>query len=459
MPVDRYGSTILPRMLRDVMLNGRSHPIEISGRFLRCQIHQNPTTVSMIGITRGGPYCLALGQQWRARFELTLYRNRLAVFPLIDEAKQVIDAMAREVTRTTNLTTMQARDALTHIPQMQADPMFLNGIPPWAGVRGWAAYRYTQDDSILPYLKIHAALDLTLFGSPEKLRASIHRQLDAKLRPTGQPIPPFTPLLTEIELPLDMRNTGIALPVDDLGLGLSRNHILSLDSEGNFICHFHKQNHECDLEMSDLNSCSWGELPIVLRELGDRSLYERVLNTRSPFRVRGNLALKWSEYRKAWAQADMIYEFVDHYVKESEVPAFIAHEISPDDADRWSLVGCHEAERVALCLALASYRKSLGDGYIALVASAWGTKELQFVLPMLSNIPDLTREILAYQEAGWSPTRIVRLMRAEEAHVGAPGLPLPPPELEVEAEMPAGLMPLADIDGLIGGRKTSDASE
>ena len=96
------------------------------------------------------------------------------------------------------------------------------------------------------------------------------------------------------------------------------------------------------------------------------------------------------------------------------------------------------------------------DSYIALIASAWETRELELVLPMLSKTPDRAREILAYQEAGWPPARIVRLMREGESWPDAPGLSLPPPEPEVEAEMPAGIVPLGEVDQLLSGKRGAD---
>jgi hypothetical protein len=142
---------------------------------------------------------------------------------------------------------------------------------------------------------------------------------------------------------------------------------------------------------------------------------------------------------------------------DREVPAFIAHDIPPEDADKWSLAGCHRADRVALCRALSPYRESLGDGYIAILASAWETDELDLVLPVLSEAPDRAHDILAYQEAGWPPARIVGLMRERLLYSNTSHLRLPPPELEAEEEMQEAVMPLSQFHELIPHNQDVDS--
>ena len=451
---DRYGSTVLPRISLDVTLNGGEHPVEISGRYLRCQIHQNQLTSSMVIMTQGEPECVTLSRQWHDYFVNPFGRRHSVLFPLKEEAEQVTLAMIHEITQTTNLSATQARDALLRVPQMQADPTFLDDIPAWAWVLEWASHKHARDDSLLPYVKMHAPLAIDLELSPQDLRTSLRRQLDVRLHPTHQPIKQFQPPLSSTKDPLNIQTLAVALPSDSASPILSHNHVVNLDQDGNFTCLLHQRDRQCNLEMDILNNCSPGRLPLILSQLGERTLSERVLDTTSAGGLPSALLLNWRHHRKAWVRADMIYKFIDHFVMNSEVAAFIAYGIAPEEADRWSLVGCHEAKQVVFCQALSRYQSARSDGHIALVVSAWEDSDLELVLSALVKCPDWACGILAYQEAGWSPVKIAMLLREKMVYPDASGLHLPPPELKAEREVMVGSIPLGEFDEIMNGDKS-----
>ena len=216
MPPDKYGNTILPRILTRVTLNGEVHPLEISGRKLCCTVHDNPISFAMGTMIKDEPACAVIRQQWRDYFAPAperLFGDGVRVRLRESLQKYTLDielAMLDEVLSSTDLTRSEFYDAMDDVPQIQVDPTFLSGIPKWASVREWAAYKRTRDDSILPYLKIHAYLSIDLTLSPEELSASIHKEANELFR--AKPIwrEPFDSVLIPDASPERITNRYIA---------------------------------------------------------------------------------------------------------------------------------------------------------------------------------------------------------------------------------------------------------
>lgn len=455
MPPDRYGSTILPRASFRVGLGDGRHPIQISGRWLRCEVHSNPVTSSMLGFTNEEPECVALSRDWHTFFASTDSNETYEAINRLDKkvaehAVKVTEAMVQEIAASSGVNWTQAKTALESVPQARVDPGFLSGIPPWAFVVEWAAYKHTKDDSILPYFKIHVPLNLDLKLMPEELSESIHTQTHDTFHRNGYFIEKFTPQRSNVKKPIDLQKVAIALPADDSWL--TRNHVVSLNNDGEFICHLHREKSGCDIDMRDLNSREWSSLPEVIRDLVMQALSDRLKRVYGRSSL-NSIDLPWRNYPKAWARADLVHDFIDHHVRDDQVPAFIAYGVTPEQADRWSFAGCYDADRVALCEFLAPYRDDRGDGYVVTIAEEWTPWQLKVVLPILSNNPEQALEMVTYQEAGWSPRAIVGLIQENVVCSGSSSLSLPPPEVEIEEEMDETVVPLAQIHDLVGGEQ------
>ena len=127
LPPDRYGSRILPQISCILKLEGVRHPIEISGRHLRCRVHQNDATSGMIVSTKTAPPCVGLSRDWHNYFALRpgSERNALVRRPekvLRQYQEEVTRAMIDEIVTNGNLSNVQAQTALVEVPQMQIDP-------------------------------------------------------------------------------------------------------------------------------------------------------------------------------------------------------------------------------------------------------------------------------------------------------------------------------------------------
>lgn len=414
MPPDRYGKTVLPTSSFTVSLKGERHPIEISGRYLRCKIHQNDTTRQMIGVVKDTKArCVLLSQAWNQAFAPRAPQDRrdyaLEPYPskAIHEFHAVVcAAMQKEVCETIPLTTDEAAIALRLIPEMHQDPAFLKDIPSWATALEWAAYKRTKDEDLLPFLKTHMDLTYDFTQSDEELRASLRTQVIERCQvaipassthPFMSQPPAWNPPVSSVDHSVDWRNLAIVV----------EHHAVTPTEEGGFACLIHQDNPRCEADMRDLRQSS--PRPYAIQKAALRCLKERL--DEKYVAQEFELQKTWLAYPGAWLKADRIYDFIGHQIASARVPGLIAYDVGPDMAERWHRQLALDPREIRICQALAAYRPNLEDGYIGNLTLHWSEDDTNELFPVVTESDEGARSILAYLEAGWRPHQI-----ASEVH-------------------------------------------
>jgi hypothetical protein len=161
-PPDRYGERILPQFSQELVLpDGALHPIQISGRYSRCTIHQGPESRHMIGFLQDkAPPCFELAKLWHRSFSqkegTQTYFSQCASHDLLRKRREtVLKSMISEIVARSQVSKEEASRCLRNMPELQRDPKFLLDhvdlqLPP----ERYYIYRHLNAPDLLPYLRI-----------------------------------------------------------------------------------------------------------------------------------------------------------------------------------------------------------------------------------------------------------------------------------------------------------------
>ncbi len=424
LPPDRYGETTLPRVAKTIRLNGTAHPIEISGRTLRCTLHQgtNRDVLSTWSLSKA-PACVKLSQQWHDSFVVA---NTYPVYasPIVNNAHDAVwSAIVDEIAHfVPSVTLYFARLLFWKIPELRRRPELLagarsNGVSPVA----WSAYCKTQDDDLLPFLRIKMNLDIDTELPPDELNRTLWAQIraqclchttreylpdedvDSRMLANLPPPNARMPKLRPPEPIIDLSATPISID----------GHAVTIREDGAFVCHAHPDNNRCQREMDAWKSDPPQELHEVLLKI-----FDNVMGFGNGGLDSGAIAptpikktrRDWLHSPSAWSKAGMIPAFSESPIHAFALLTYISHDLTPAVVERWTLQAIQNASQIVACEAIDRLRGINGDGYVATLASQWTeslSREVELALP---EHPDIVKSVVEYQEAGWDADDIAELM-------------------------------------------------
>ncbi len=475
-PPDRYGERELPQFTEELELpDGAVHPIEFSGRYARCTVHQGPTTGAMIGfLPDNDPPCVELARQWHENFLPNAnyqsgFIDGMDIKLLCNRRDIVLAAMSEEVATRSHVPAEEASEYLRRMPELHKDPGFLFGhvdiqLPP----DRYYAYGNLDAPDLLPYLRIANFpifnLHHRLLGAAEDTRIRVKREcqvihsgdrLERSLEDQAkwneliahspwmnytyeraaawEPPPPDRP-----HYYVNTKDRPTYLNSQSFPIG--ETHRLRVSDDGKFVCTKHTDNSRCQFDIAQFHS----DFLVLSTELGNAAwqlVTSRIVITDSP---------QSSEFRKTWLgnpslwhNPDRLFDYARFHVRINLMLEYMINDIPPEIVHSWHAQTLYETHHIKIAEMFREHRPQ--PGYVATLALQWSKRQWVDIERSLPFNDDLPLQLIQYQEAGWRTSDISQCLHELELADRAGQLESPPPPAFPRRPLPAQELSTAEL--------------